>query len=216
VSKRSLSSATGALTLLLGLAACGGGKPAPGAGPTPAPRQQPQPLFVQPLAGEAVAVVPITLALAEEGVPPSPLFADRARLLVWADSVVGATLQARAPEAKWILPPDLRKISRRSVGIAPDPDRMGQAVMRAENLKDVPDPLRGHLRNLMALAGGRYAMVPASLVFVPEGTAIRAELSMVLADTRTGRVVWRSLAWGRGATPEAALAAALASVLPIG
>jgi len=68
----------------------------------------------------------------------------------------------------------------------------------------------------MALAGGRYAMVPAALLFVADGPGIRAELSLVLADTRNGRVVWRSLAWAVGDSPAQALTAALASVLPIG
>jgi len=37
----------------------------------------------------------------------------------------------------------------------------------------------------------------------------------VAADTRSGKVLWRSQAAGSGATPDAALHAALASVLPI-
>jgi len=37
----------------------------------------------------------------------------------------------------------------------------------------------------------------------------------VAADTRSGKVLWRSLALGAGNTPEMALAAALESVLPL-
>ena len=48
----------------------------------------------------------------------------------------------------------------------------------------------------------------------PDGR-IRADLSLALADTRSGKVVWRSLALGRGKTPDEALNAALASVLPV-
>ena len=93
---------------------------------------------------------------------------------------------------------------------------MGQALLRSPKFKTVPDPLRASLRNLMAVVGGRVALVPASLGFLPDSTRrIRAELSLVAADTRTGKVVWRSLALGSGPTPDAALAAALNAVLPL-
>ena len=68
----------------------------------------------------------------------------------------------------------------------------------------------------MAVAGGRIALVPASLGFGPEPDGqIRADLSLVLADARSGKVVWRSVALGRGKTPNEALNAAVAVVLPL-
>ena len=77
---------------------------------------------------------------------------------------------------------------------------MGQAMLRSPKLKDVPDPLRASLRNLMAVVGGRVAMVPAALGFTPDPAGrVRAELSLVAADTRPGKVLWRSLALGSGA-----------------
>jgi hypothetical protein len=58
--------------------------------------------------------------------------------------------------------------------------------------------------------------VPASLGFGPEPDGqIRADLSLVLVDARTGKVLWRSLALGRGRTPDEALGAAMAAVLPL-
>jgi hypothetical protein len=65
------------------------------------------------------------------------------------------------------------------------------------------------------VAGGRVVMVPAALGFSrgPDGRP-HAELSLVAADTRSGKVLWRSLAIGSGATPDAALTAALDAVLP--
>jgi hypothetical protein len=60
-------------------------------------------------------------------------------------------------------------------------------------------------------------MVPAALGFGPEpGGQVRADLSLVVGDARTGKVMWRSLAVGRGKTPDEALNAALAAVLPFG
>jgi hypothetical protein len=59
-------------------------------------------------------------------------------------------------------------------------------------------------------------MVPAALAFAREDDgAVRADLSLVAADTRSGKVIWRSLAVGRGSAPGPALEAALAAVLPV-
>jgi hypothetical protein len=70
---------------------------------------------------------------------------------------------------------------------------------------------------MVALAGGRYALVPAALVFSqdPDGK-FRAELALTLADSRTAKVVWRTVAWGVAESPERALIVALETVLPVG
>lgn len=207
-----------AVLLILSAAACGGKAAPPAAGPAAAPVHEPvQPLVTTLFAGQQVAVVPITLVIAGEALAGEAVFANRAETLRWADSLVGEALVGRGPEVKWVLPADLRKLARRAPTVAPDPDRMGQSILRAQKLEDVPDPLRGHLRSLMALVGGRYALVPAALYFFaePEG-AVRAELTLALADTRTGKVIWRTLAWGTGPTPARALGRSLETVLPVG
>lgn len=40
-------------------------------------------------------------------------------------------------------------------------------------------------------------------------------MSIVLADVRTGKVVWRSVARGSGDTPDQALKSAVATVFPV-
>jgi hypothetical protein len=93
---------------------------------------------------------------------------------------------------------------------------MGQAMLRSPKLKDIPDPLRSSLRNLMAVVGGRAVMVPTSLGFGRQADGrIRADLMLVVADTRNGKVLWRSPAVGSGGDPQAALDAALTAVLPL-
>jgi hypothetical protein len=68
----------------------------------------------------------------------------------------------------------------------------------------------------MAVVGGRVAMVPASIGFGRQADGrIRADLSLAAADTRSGRVLWRSLATGSGANPREALDSALTAVLPL-
>jgi hypothetical protein len=198
--------------------ACGG-KPAT---PTPAntsapPREPIKPLITTSLAGQEIAVTPITLVIALDTLVRIAPLNDRVTALAWADSLVGEALLGRSPEVKWVLPHELRKIARRAPTVAPDPDRMGQAVLRSPELKEVPDPLRSQLRSMVAMVGGRFALVPAALSFVPDTSGvIRAELALVLADTRTGKVLWRTVAWGLGTTPLHALTAALATVLPVG
>ena len=175
-------------------------------------------LSVQALAGKRVAVLPITLVAADPLLQPDTGYApyrDRRQALHRTDSLISEALLGRGPEVAWVLPPELRKIARRSAGFVPDPDQMGQAVLRAPKLNTIPDPLRSSLRSLLAIADSRLALVPASLGFGPEADGeIRADLSLVLGDVRSGKVLWRSLALGRGKTADEALGAALATVLP--
>lgn len=178
-----------------------------------------RPLATAALAGQVIAVLPLTLVVADPALENDSVYApysERRAALLRADSLVGEGLRSRGPEVNWVLPPQLRKIARRSAGVVEDPDQMGQAVLRSPGMMKVPDPLRSSLRGLVALAGGRLALVPASLGFGPEPNGeIRADLSLVLADSRSGKVLWRSLAYGRGASPDQALNAAIAAVLPV-
>lgn len=171
------------------------------------------------LAGQQVAVLPLTLVATDPALQSDPLFAgyaDRRSALLRADSVIGEAASGRAPEVKWVLPPTLRKLARRAPGLVTDPDEMGQAVLRSTRIKDLPDPLRAELRNLVALTDGRLALVPAALGFGPlPGRRVRADLSLALADARSGKVLWRTVAAGSGATPDRALAAALSAVFPL-
>ena len=192
-------------------------QPAPAA--PPAPPQQVLPVPTQALVGQNVALMPITLIAPDPALQADTIYApyrDRRTALLWADSLIGDAFSGRAPEVRWVLPPELRKVARRSPGIVGDPDQMGQAALRAPKLRELPDPLRSSLRNLMAVVGGRVVMVPASIGFGRQADGqIRADLALAAADTRTGKVLWRSLAIGSGANPQEALAAALASVLPL-
>jgi hypothetical protein len=101
------------------------------------------------------------------------------------------------------------------VGFATDPDHMGHAILRDPLFKVVPDPLRSQLRTLVALVDARYALVPASLVFLQEPAGVKAELNLVIVDARTGTPGWRSVAAGSGADASEALHAALANILLI-
>ena len=213
------------LALLLSLAApgCAGAQRDPYNTSSPSPASPTAaPVAVLPTAmisGQTVAILPITLVVADPTLQAESVYAaytDRRAALARADSLVSEGIVARSPEVNWVPPRNLRKLARRSAGYLVDPDQMGQAVLRAPKILVVPDPLRSSLRSLMAVAGGRLALVPAAIGFGPEPEGqIRADLSLVLADSRTGKVVRRSLAYGRGKSPDEALNAALAAVLPL-
>ncbi len=201
----------GTLTLtLLGLAACGGGTP-PGDGPEP----ETAPLPTAGVAGRPVTVYPLTLIAAEEALGWREVMPPRREALQKADSVLAAFLSQRAPEVTWVFPAELRRLAGQAPGLLADPDQMGTAVLRAPGARVVPDPLRAQMRQLTGTAGDRFALVPASLVYVrvPDGAA-RAELTLVLADVRTGRVGWRTVAKGEGDDPWDSLWNALKPLVP--
>jgi hypothetical protein len=182
----------------------------------------PQPIATLPterISGQTVAILPVTLLVADPALQADSVYAaytERRAALARADSLVSEGIVSRAPEVNWVPPRELRKMARRSAGYLVDPDQMGQAVLRGPKILVIPDPLRSSLRSLMAVAGGRLALVPAAIGFGPEPDGqIRADLSVGLADARTGKVVWRSLAYGHGKSPDEALNAALAAVLPL-
>ncbi len=206
-----------ALLVALAVPSCAGGQqqPAAAAGPD-------KPVKILPtssISGQTVAILPITLVVADPTLQADTAYAgyrDRRLALAQTDSLISEGIATRAPEVTWVPPRELRKIARRSAGYLADPDQMGQAILRGTKITRIPDPLRSSLRSLMAVAGGRLALVPASLGFGPEPDGqIRADLTLVLADARSGKVVWRSLALGRGKTPDEAVSAAIASVLPL-
>lgn len=195
------------------LAGCSGSSAGP-AGETPAPLPAPA-LSVVPLSGQPIPVLPVTFMVVAPPVDEQLPGAREARL-AWADTVLAGVLQARAPEVSWVLPPELRKVAHRAPNMVHDPEMMGQAVMRSTSLEVIPDPLRSSLRALAALTNARMVFIPAALRLASDssGAGVRAEASLVLVDTRNGRVVWRSNPVATGADAAAAVRAAFAHVLP--
>ena len=203
------------LLLLAAMAGCGGGSSQPPEQPKPSPFLN-IPMATPALSGQKVAVLPLTLAVPDLALSNDTLLSVRTKVLPWADSLVLEALTGRAPEVTWVGPRELRRAARRATGLATDPDHMGHAVLRDPLLKVVPDPLRSQIRTLVALVDARYALVPASAVFLQEANGnVKVELKLVIVDARTGVPAWRSIAVGSAATPAMALRAALAAVLPV-
>lgn len=172
------------------------------------------PLPIVGIAGRSVSVFPMTLIAAEEALGWDELLKPRREALDRADSMIASFLTERAPEVTWILPDQLRKAARKAPGMLTDPDQMGTALLRAP-FSQLPDPLRSQMRTLVGVAGGRYALVPASLVFLrKDASTPRAEVTLVMVDVRTGRVGWRTVARGEDEEPWAAMRKALKGLLP--
>jgi len=215
------------MLLVVGLAACAGGSKAP-VGPDPAEAQSPEPkppvkpkmppaipLNTQGIAGQVVGVLPSTLVTARDSLGGKPPFTDRTTATRWVDSLMGEGLMMRAPEVNWKLPAQMRSLARRAPGIAADPDYLGQAALRNPEMEKVPDPLISNLRTLMAIAGGRFVLVPAALSFQHDSTgAVEAHVNMAGVDTRIGVVVFRSYIIATGATPTEALESVMTVLLP--
>ena len=175
-------------------------------------------LSVVALSGQQVALLPITMVVADTAIERDSVYAPyrgRAAALGRSDSLIGEELQMRGPEITWILPDELRRMARRAPGMLSDPGTLGQAMLRAPNLERVPDGLGASLRKLVAMTGGRMVFVPAALGFSRSTDGqVRADLALVLVDTRRNIIAWRSQAFGLGADPDQALRAALATVFP--
>jgi hypothetical protein len=172
--------------------------------------------------GQGLALFPTTLMVAEEALGWGDLLRPREVGLHAADSIIATFLTERVPEVEWILPDALRRAARRAPSMLPNPDHMGTAVLRAEGLERVPDPLISELRNLTAVAGNQWAAIPASLVFLQEqdstGAPVagigRAELTLVVVEVRRNQIAFRSVASGTGDDPWSALWNALRTLVP--
>jgi hypothetical protein len=193
---------------LVGAAGCGSQQPA-----ADVPSQT-APLPTAGIAAQKVAVYPLTLLAVDESLGWADLIGARRDALDRADSVIAEFLLSRAPEVTWVLPAELARAAKRAPGLLTDPHQMGTALLRAPNLQQVPDPLRSQMRTLTGMAGERYALVPASLVYLPAAAGAEAELSLVMVDVRTGRIGWRTVARGKGTEPWDALWNGLKLLVP--
>lgn len=195
---------------LVALIGCGGSQqPEEPVAPQPA-----APLPTAGMAGSVVSVYPLTLLATDETLGWQEYVEPRREALGRADSLIAVLLTERAPEVVWILPDELRTAARRAPGMLSNPDQMGTALLRSP-FEQVPDPLRSQMRNLSAVAGGQYSLVPASLVFYaePDGNG-RAELTLVIVEVRAGQPRWRTVAHGTGSDPWTATWNALKTLVP--
>lgn len=205
---------------LVCLFGCGGNQPANEPEPEDGQEERQSeslPLPTTAIAGQPVAVYPLTFLVTEETLRQAgwgEQVQPREEALRRADSLIAVFLTERAPEADWVLPAELRRVHRQAPNMLANPDKMGTSLLRSE-FERVPDPLRIQMRSLTGVVGEQWALVPASLIFFAESDGQgRAELTMVLVDVRLGRPVWRTVAEGVGPDAWTATWNALKTLVP--
>ena len=177
-------------------------------------------LAIPALAGQTVAVLPLTSLLRDSMVAQDSTLGPylvRATGIRRFDSVFGGFLQDNIVDTKWVMPEELRKMSKRSAGYLPDPDFIGQAALWNPRIeKKVPDPLQSRLRSVSAISGARSILIPVGVQFARDTTGmLRVQVGMVLVDARLGDIRWRTYSRGVGPTPDAAIRSALMASLPV-
>jgi hypothetical protein len=107
-----------------------------------------------------------------------------------------------------------RRAARRNPTLGLEPDQFATEYLLGATVDRVPDPLWGQIRELAAITGARFAVAPAAVRIAGAAGTFAASYVVVVADVRTGTVMFRSRAAGPPEpTPEAALAAAAATVI---
>jgi hypothetical protein len=177
-------------------------------------------LAIPALSGQTVAVLPLTSLMRDSAVAQDSTLGPylvRATGIRRFDSVFGGFLQDNIVDTKWVMPEELRRMSKRSAGYLPDPDFIGQAALWNPRIeKKVPDPVQSRLRSVSAVSGARSILIPVGVQFGRDTTGmLKVQVGMVLVDARVGDIRWRTYSRGVGPTPDAAIRSALMASLPV-
>lgn len=177
-------------------------------------------LAIPALAGQTVAVLPLTSLMRDSSVAQDSMlgaYLVRATGIRRFDSVFTNFLGENIVDTKWVFPEELRKMSKRSGGYLPDPDFIGHAGLWNSRIeKKVPEPIQSRLRSVAAVSGARSIMVPVGTQFQRDSTGMLSVLvGLVLVDARVGEVRWRTYSRGRGPTADAAIRSAFMASLPV-
>jgi hypothetical protein len=173
------------------------------------------PLPVGSLSGSNVLLLAVGgVVVGDSGSSLPELEGRRTALLESANAALDTAVRRDGREVNWMGLPEQRQAARRNPTLGLDPDRFATAYLVDAAAASVPDPLWGQIRSLAAITGARFAVVPPGVRIGGSSGALVASYIMVVADARTGAVIFRARATGRpAATPEAALASAAATVI---
>lgn len=157
----------------------------------PVARAQDAPVVVAPplasFSAMRVAIVPVQLFRGDTAGWSAAV--SWGALRVQLDSLIGEELRDRGLGSRWAYARDVVRSARRNPTYATDPYALGVGRWRSTPPKAdeaMPPVLADNLRPLTALGDTRYALIPVEL----RGQGSDAVLRLVLADTRTRRVVW--------------------------
>jgi hypothetical protein len=128
---------------------------------------------------------------------PDPSWMNRMgegyQFLVTVDESIESALSTRGVGNGWTFPSVISASARRNTGMVPDPHALAVGnLVRLAKAGDDPlsEPLATQIRQLVALREGRYAILPAALVFENAPNGMRAKVLLYLVDSRTARITW--------------------------
>lgn len=196
------------VALVLALSACGGPKPT--VPESPFTQVPPSPLPLGALSGAKVLLLTAGGIVAGDSAQPLPaLEARRSALLTASYAALDTALRRDAREVDWMGLDEQERAARRNPTLNIQPARFNTTALFPVQVERVPDPLWGQIRTIAAVTGARYIVAPAGVRFLGTPAALSATYVLVMADARTGAVVWRGRLDGAPqATAEAALASA--------
>jgi hypothetical protein len=204
-----------AILSLLAIAACGRPKPS-----STTPRDvfaavPVAPLPTASLGGVQVLLLTVGTVQVGDTVNRLPaLEARRSALVGTAYAALDSALRRDAREVEWMGLEEQLRAAGRNPTLGVRPERFATVYLSDPELEVIPDPLWGQARTLIAVMGGRFVLVPAAVRLRATGDAVTATYLLVMADARSGRVLWRGRLEGRPApTAEAAFAAAAATAI---
>ncbi len=145
------------------------------------------------------------------------LTVQRGDLLDRSSALLDSVLMRDARDVTWHDQEGMRRLLRRSPGLAPDPTELATGFLLAKRVEGIPDPLWSSIRTLGALSGARMAVIPVAVRLAGRTGAVSATYAVAVVDVRIGQMVWRGRVTGPdAATPEAAFRAAAAAAVPSG
>ena len=168
------------------------------------------------VASQRVVVMPVQTIRADSAGWLRAMSADYRETL---DDELAYAIGERVPGRGWVFGPAVVRSAARNQPHAGEP--RGLAVPVLEKARRTPEdpiaePLASQLRTLVALGGGRFALVPVEARFEPAAAGAtagaRLALDLALVDARTARLLWSGTVRGDAAsTFSPALAAGVAA-----
>jgi len=173
------------------------------------PAQQAAPLAQY--AAVKVAVLPVQFFKADSGAWVTPAAMP---MRVAFDSLLSDALEEHGLKGMWASPADVLRAARRNPTYVNDARNLGAFSLRNGVGKEgeIPDPLAGTLRRVVALHDARYALMPVELRVDngPQGGSLAVRL--LLIDARLNTALWQvDLVGDRAAAYSPALLQRLAT-----
>jgi len=172
------------------------------------------PLPIASASGSSVLLLTLGGLVLGDSVPVPELEPRRTQLTLAAYAALDTALRRDARDVDWQGLDEQLRTARRNPTLGLEPQRFPTAYLIEPAMTQVPDPIFAEMRTLAAITGARFAVIPAGARLKKATDGYLAEYVLVVADARTGNVMWRGRALGRpAATAEAALNSAAGTVI---